>query len=399
MSDLLLLRCESSGKYLAVSDNSVLSTQSYAGDEAMWREIDGSTLVSATRGDLRLKRSQTTGGQFTLHLEGDGGVSLDAHGSSSDSDAALFTVHRGPVKLPSAYVDEMERTGYTVLDGVLQPEALRDLEKQVQQQRTEQLKGKEGSVDGRFGLNMLCTSPLISQVAVHPVAMFVMQRYMGVQYLHHCHIPSLTVLKPARELVDTALPLHARGAAAGFHADYPYRVGRFLDDEWPEHMRLGVQYNVCVSAFRKDNGATQFIPNSHLIPHAPPHEVNEALAVPADTVQLEAPAGAAFIYDSRLWHRACPELNVSGEDRIAILHAVTPSWIVPMVDRQAEAEAYAQSPVPAMLTPREKADMERMIALRTYNGQMLFAAKRAHQRQREREQGEQPGGGGRAARL
>ena len=120
-------------------------------------------------------------------------------------------------------------------------------------------------------------------------------------------------------------------------------------------------------------------------------------AVPADTVQLEAPAGAAVIYDSRLWHRACPELNVSGEDRIAILHAVTPSWIVPMVDRQAEAEAYAQSPVPAMLTPREKADMERMIALRTYNGQMLFAAKRAHQRQRE--QGEQPGGGGRAARL
>ena len=27
--------------------------------------------------------------------------------------------------------------------------------------------------------------------------------------------------------------------------------------------------------------------------------------------QVTAPAGTAFIYDARLWHRACPELNLS----------------------------------------------------------------------------------------
>ena len=31
----------------------------------------------------------------------------------------------------------------------------------------------------------------------------------------------------------------------------------------------------------------------------------------------------------RIWHRACPELNVSGEDRMAIIQATMPRFVRP----------------------------------------------------------------------
>ena len=66
----------------------------------------------------------------------------------------------------------------------------------------------------------------------------------------------------------------------------------------------------------------------------PPHENVE---------QMVAPAGAALIYDSRTWHRACVELNESGEDRLAILNAVCPRWVRPMVDKTNGSTVYFES--------------------------------------------------------
>ena len=51
----------------------------------------------------------------------------------------------------------------------------------------------------------------------------------------------------------------------------------------------------------------------------------------ARVVQMEAAEGAAILYDARLWHRQCAELNTSGHDRIALLSALTPGWVPPMI--------------------------------------------------------------------
>ena len=64
-----------------------------------------------------------------------------------------------------------------------------------------------------------------------------------------------------------------------------------------------------------------------------------------DVKQFEAPAGSAILYDSRTWHRRCDEANVSGKDRIAILNAVTPSWVLPMSDKQAASDSYKTSEI------------------------------------------------------
>jgi hypothetical protein len=195
--------------------------------------------------------------------------------------------------------------------------------------------------EGRWGLDnntVLAHSPIIGKCSFHPVALWVIQQYLGVPELCQSHIPSYTILKPAKKLIGERPP-------GGWHSDYPYRPGRFANDEWPEFPRLGVQYNICVDQFTGHNGATQFLPGSHLLKTAPTRAMNEGgthmgVGVHKDVTQVEAPEGAAFIYDARMWHRACPELNESDGDRVCILNSVLPAWIQPMSPRDAGAEMF-----------------------------------------------------------
>ncbi len=87
---------------------------------------------------------------------------------------------------------------------------------------------------------------------------------------------------------------------------YRYRPGRFTNNEWPDSPLLGVQYNICVDEFTGRNGATQFAPGSHLFGRAPTPDWNANGTRMGEgphklVQQVEAPAGAAFIYDSRMW--------------------------------------------------------------------------------------------------
>ena len=80
-----------------------------------------------------------------------------------------------------------------------------------------------------------------------------------------------------------------------------------------------------------------------------------------DVVHVEAPAGSAFIYDSRLWHRLAPETNISGKDRAAILCAVTPAWVIPMLERSAFDKAFENSLSKSVLSKRDIRVVEKMV--------------------------------------
>ena len=73
-----------------------------------------------------------------------------------------------------------------------------------------------------------------------------------------------------------------------------------------------------------------------------------------------APAGAALVYDSRIWHRRCDELNTSGRDRMAILNAFAQSWVPPMWEKESIGRLYKRSDVPDMLTKRQRRDIDRL---------------------------------------
>ena len=149
----------------------------------------------------------------------------------------------------------------------------------------------------------------------------------------------------------------------------PYRSGRFLHDIYPEAPKFGVQYNVCVDEFTPENGATQFIKGSHHTGTDPPLEmqIEEVTAgeesLFEDVYQVTAPAGAAFIYDARLWHRACPELNHTESWRVAILNYVLPTWVTPMLPREEGAEMFMSSLSREVLSPREVRDVEAMCCM------------------------------------
>jgi hypothetical protein len=126
----------------------------------------------------------------------------------------------------------------------------------------------------------------------------------------------------------------------------------------------------CVDEFTPQNGATQFVAGSHHSGTDPPIEMQmaEVTAGKPGTMfehvkQVTAPAGAAFIYDARLWHRACPELNHTESWRIAILNCVLPRWITPMLPREEGAEQFMTSHSRAVLSPREVRDVEAMCCM------------------------------------
>eukprot|EP00747_Dinoflagellata_sp_TGD_P056426 gnl/TRDRNA2_/TRDRNA2_150081_c1_seq1.p1 gnl/TRDRNA2_/TRDRNA2_150081_c1~~gnl/TRDRNA2_/TRDRNA2_150081_c1_seq1.p1 ORF type:complete len:349 (-),score=25.84 gnl/TRDRNA2_/TRDRNA2_150081_c1_seq1:77-988(-) len=269
--------------------------------------------------------------------------------------------------MPSEHLQDMCQNGYTVLERVLDLESTAELKAQIARVRAERF-SHVASQDGHFWMmDMLKETSALARAVTHPVAMWILQQYLGTSEIHFCHQPIVNTLRPASK--------NRPGETAGgpgqnyWHTDYPYHSGRIPRRAWMDTVKLGVQYNICVDEFRSDNGATQFIPGSHLKNASPPSELNDnGVASQWGAVQFTAPPGAAIMYDAKTWHRQCPELNRSGKDRIAILNAVSPAWVVPMLSKSVEASRYAKSSVPAELNPRDRRVLERMCCAPTSAG-------------------------------
>jgi ectoine hydroxylase-related dioxygenase (phytanoyl-CoA dioxygenase family) len=309
-----------------------LSLQAHAGDDCMWRR-EGKRLICATSG-------------LTVTLS-----SIDLPGE--------FSVQSGPRQLPSRCVEELREQGFTVLENVMDSDAIGRLKAGLSRGVPAEKRDAAGPHDGHFWImDGLAWSADLARAVCHPVALWVLQQYMGGEDIHFCTQPIITTIKPADELKD-------QHPEDGWHSDYPYHPDVLPETEWPDDQVLGVQFNVCVDRFEKSNAATQFVPGSYAYGRWPSDAFNTGgtrmgEGVHKDVSQMEAPAGAALIYDARMWHRSCDELNVSGEDRVALLNAVAPDWVLPMIDRSKVAAAYRLSDVPSALSEREAADIERL---------------------------------------
>jgi ectoine hydroxylase-related dioxygenase (phytanoyl-CoA dioxygenase family) len=91
--------------------------------------------------------------------------------------------------------------------------------------------------------------------------------------------------------------MHARTIESGasdeaLHVDFERQA-----DGWPM-----VGFIVMVDAFRTDNGATRFVPGSHLEPHLPGDVMKDPTADFEGQVQACGPAGSIIIYNGSVWH-------------------------------------------------------------------------------------------------
>ncbi len=312
-------------------------------------------LVSSTRADDRFLWRDSGDPASPALLSADGAVSLPSRVIAERG----LSARPGPSRLPSEHLADLRANGFTVLESVLDRPAIDRLKTDAARVRAER-HGFERPHDGQFWMtDTIAWSAEVARAVTHPVALWLLERYLETDEIHYGHQPIITTLKPAKRLLGAS-------SSGGWHADYPYHPGVFPDDRWPSSPPYGVQFNICVDSFRPDNGATEFVPGSHERCQVPPASLGvdgTRVGEGAQTSvrQLLAPAGAAIIYDARTWHRACPERNVSGVDRLAILNAVTPSWVAPMADRSPGASAYRASEVQPALTARERAEIDRLV--------------------------------------
>ena len=323
-----------------------LATTVFGDDSCLWRH-EGDHLVHVS-GLTRLVLAPG---------EPPGGCNL----ALEDGDAVEggpFRVVEGPEQTPSAHLDELRDQGFTVVCNVMDEASIARLKAEAGRTRAER-HAHERSHDGNFWMmDPLIWSVDVTRAAAHPVALWVVRQYMETDEIHFCHQPVLATVKPA-DLLRGTFP------DKGWHSDYPYHPGVFPGDAWPERPVFGVQFNVCVDAFRADNAATQYLPGSHLRRTGPNIEFNTGgtrmgQGQHTGVRQWLAPAGSGLIYDSRMWHRACNELNTSGRDRLAVLNAVAPAFVRPMMDKRPLAEAFPGSPVAQRLALRERAEIERL---------------------------------------
>ena len=124
--------------------------------------------------------------------------------------------------------------------------------------------------------NVLSRSPVFADLAEHPVALRLLTSVLDWPML--LGNLSANITGPG-------------GGEMVLHADQI-----FVPTPWPADPQ-GANAAWCVDDFTADNGATCFVPGSHLL-HRLPEPDDDVVAVP-----MEAPAGSLVVFESRLWHR------------------------------------------------------------------------------------------------
>ena len=331
----------------------------------------------------------------------------DASKLAGLGDQLLFSAREAPARLPSAYLAELETQGWTVVENLMSPAMVSNLVANVNTVR-EKGSEKEARVkaaqDSRpyqsndnvirpralmgEGESFLSMTPAVAQALMHPISLWLIESYLGVDSIHYCQCPGISILRPAQKTGE-----NARVMPGGWHADYPYPLTseteahtymlgpeefekldasispRFPD--WKQRKnRLGMQFNIALTDFTAETGATQFVLGSHEFDGPPPTELNAVPTVAGvgphqNVVQVPFAAGSGILYDSRTYHRAPPELNVSGEERWAMLTCIVPSFVRDLRardDKVESADAFAKATdVHAALTPRELGDVVKML--------------------------------------
>lgn len=356
---------DGNGDWLSTADGKTLEMQGHVDDAAIWDISDDGFEHVAT--GLRLQSKTTVLDSATgLRL---GGSSVAEDGSlGSGASAGTFHIGRGPERLPSNYLAQLEKEGWVSLTCILPPSVVDGLQ-------------RVGCVDAYADREPvrqppLAQDPAVARVTVEPVSLWLTREYMHTQDIRLGHAPGVSAL--TRD--------DGKREVQGWHNDFPYLWG--TGDRIPVpsgDLVLGMQRNVCVSDFTKENGATLFKLGSHTSNAPPPRdwgisthtyrrghraEFGLPYAGPEADV-IEAPAGTIILYDARTWHRA--GMNRTDKKRGAIIQAMIPGFIVPFMDTGGTYKAFLESDAYQQVTERERKEVEKLMIHKIVGPAGLFA--------------------------
>jgi ectoine hydroxylase-related dioxygenase (phytanoyl-CoA dioxygenase family) len=183
-------------------------------------------------------------------------------------------------------LQDIREHGLAIIQGVLTGDALeRTREALYRAAEEDRARGREQ----KFGLdyahddtnqrvwNVLSRDPLFEDLAFHATAVAYVKGVLGWPAL--LGNISANITGPG-------------GGEMVLHADQI-----FVPEPWAQ-VPQGLNVTWCLDDFTEANGATRFVPGSHRMNRAPRAEDRKA-----ETVAMEAPAGSAVVFESRLWHR------------------------------------------------------------------------------------------------
>ena len=359
-SHFTLLRAPN-GDFLGASDDG-FATFDYVDDKAIWDSVEGADgyRYVATGLVVEVEAPRSKDGGYLRH----GGKWLASDGTLGDV-AALFVPGHGPAHLPSEYLKSFMENGWVCVPSIIAPDVIEELKRVSCTGRWE---------SGEFDRSVapLLQSAAVAKIATEPVSLWLMRQYMGIHDIRLGHSPGFAIL-PKDD---------GKRNVQGWHSDFPYlwgiagRTTHRIPVHKVDGLVLGVQRNLCVSEFRKENGATCFKLGSHARGKGPPVEWGtgnankepghrEAKGLPytgpeADVV--EAPPGSYIVYDSRTWHRA--GVNRTPHKRAGMLQAVIPMFIMPFMDTSRVYKEFINGPFVAELTELEKRELEALMVSR-----------------------------------
>ena len=166
---------------------------------------------------------------------------------------------------------------------------------------------------------LIARSPVFSDLVEHPTALAALDRIMTPGYLISAFL---------------AILVHPGETPQDMHFD-----DGFVQQPRPRPSNM-VSIIWAIDEFTATNGATEFVPGSHLWAEGHPAPMEDEIK------QAVMPAGSALVMDGLLIHRGAA--NTSGTDRLAI----TPQYCEPWA-RQQENHILATPPeLTATLSPR-----------------------------------------------
>ena len=120
--------------------------------------------------------------------------------------------------------------------------------------------------------------------------------------------------------IRVPMPTGERDAAKGFqvHVDREdYTVRPFAGGT---HFPMALNVVWCLVDFTRENGGTLLWPRSHLSGEVPDPDLK-----PDGSIQVEAPAGSAVIWDAALWHQG--GVNRSSSPRWTVIAFYLRAWL------------------------------------------------------------------------
>jgi len=188
--------------------------------------------------------------------------------------------------------------GLTIVPGVLVGDTLkRTRDALYRAAESDRVRGREKSFafdhdeTNQRVWNVLSRDPLFEDLAFHPLAVSYVRQVLGWPAL--LGNISANITGPG-------------GGEMMLHADQ-----LFVPEPWPSAPQ-GLNVAWCLDAFTADNGATRVAPASHHL-NRPPQASERGVA----TVPIEAEAGSAIVFESRVWHKTGNNVTES-ETRAAV---------------------------------------------------------------------------------